>query len=146
MGHYKDDGFSLVEVIIAMFLLAALSLAVLPLIIGATRLSVDNRNSVEVTALADAHIAALRAQFPTQPTTDTTCTRLRNAATQLLDSDPGTVPNIAVPDGFTRQVIVESCPTGANAGKPAALLVTVTISPPAGDAVTIRTRISVSAA
>ncbi len=33
MTSQSDDGFSLVEVIIAMFLLAVLSLAVLPLII-----------------------------------------------------------------------------------------------------------------
>ncbi|SBS74122.1 prepilin-type N-terminal cleavage/methylation domain-containing protein [uncultured Microbacterium sp.] len=146
MTTQSDDGFSLVEVIIAMFLLAVLSLAVLPLIIGATRLSVDNRDSVEATSLADAHIAALRAQFPTQPTTDTTCAQLRTAATLLVDANPATLPNVVIPTGLTRTVTVEACPTGAGVGKPAAILVTVRITDVDGDATVLRTRIPVTSA
>lgn len=141
-----DDGFSLVEVLIAMFLLAVLSLAVLPLLIGVTRLSVENRDSVETTALADAHLSALRAQFPVQPTTDTTCAQLRTAATYLVDNVAGTLPNIVIPTGYTRAVTVETCPTGAAAGKPAALLVTVSVTAPDGDVKVLRTRILVTAA
>ena len=44
MGSQNDGGFSLVEVLIAMFLLAVLSLAVLPLIVGAATSSVVNRD------------------------------------------------------------------------------------------------------
>lgn len=142
-----EEGFSLVEVIIAMFLLAVLSLAVLPLIISGTRLSVDNRDTVEATALADAHLAALRAQFPAQPPTDTTCAQLRAAAVTLVDAVPGTLPNITVPAGLTRAVAVENCPSGTTAGKPAAMLVTVTISESGGARlVVLRSRIPVSAA
>lgn len=146
MTQRSDDGFSLVEVLIAMFLLAVLSLAVLPLIIGATRLSVDNRDTIEATALADAHIAALRAQFPTQPTTDTTCAQLRAAATVLVDASPSTLPNIAIPAGYSRTVTVETCPTGAALGKPAAILVTVRVDARDGDSTVLRTRIPVTTA
>lgn len=142
-----EDGFSLVEVIIAMFLLAVLSLAVLPLLIAGTRLSVDNRDTVEATAFADAHLSALRAQFPAQPATTTTCAQLRTAAATLVDSAPGTLPNITLPAGFTRTVTVASCPTGAAAGKPAAVLVTVSIADTDGETlITLRSRIPVSAA
>ncbi|RZI89212.1 MAG: prepilin-type N-terminal cleavage/methylation domain-containing protein [Microbacterium sp.] len=142
-----DDGFSLVEVVMAMFLLTLLALAVLPLFISATRMSVANRDSIEATALADAHLSALRAQFPPQPITATTCAGLVTAATRLVDTNPATLPNITVPAGLTRHVAVESCPTGTAAGKPAAVLVTVRISNAAGtNLATLRTRIPVSSA
>lgn len=147
MFQRSDDGFSLVEVVMAMFLLSLLALAVLPLFISATRVSVDNRDAVEATALAQAHVAALRSEFPTQPVTATTCAALTSAAARIADANPATLPNITLPAGLTRQVTVESCPTGAAAGKPAAILVSVRISDAAGKIlVTLRTRIPVSAA
>lgn len=144
MFQRSDDGFSLVEMIIAMFLLAVLSLAVLPLLISATALSIDNRDRVEATALADAHLSALQAQFPAQPATTTTCADLRTAATKLVDSDPTTLPNIVIPTGYARTLTVEACPTGANAGKPAAILVTVRVTPLDGDIAVLRSRIPVT--
>lgn len=146
MTARSDEGFSLVEVLIAMFLLGVLSLAILPLIIGATRLTLDNRESVEATALADSHVAALRAQFPVQPATDTTCAQLRNAATLLVDNNAATLPNVVLPTGFTRNVAVETCPTGVAAGKPAGILVTIRVTAPDGDATVLRTRIPVTSA
>lgn len=145
MFQRSDDGFSLVEMIIAMFLLAVLSLAVLPLLISATALSVDNRDRVTATALADAHVSALRAQFPVQPATATTCAQLRDSASKLVDADPLTVPNVVIPSGYTRTVTVASCPTGADAGKPTAVLVTVRVTPASGKTAVIQTRIAVTA-
>ncbi len=144
MSLRSDDGFSLVEVILAMLLLSVLSLAVLPLIIGATALSVQNKSSVQATALADSHLAALRSQFPAQPTIDTKCADLQTAASKLVDNDPATLPDIVVPSGFTRSVVVGACPTGALAGKPAAILVTITVTPQGEDPVVLRSRIPVT--
>lgn len=76
---YDDDGFSLAEVIIAMFLLAVLSLAVLPLIIRASGLSTSNQDTVSAIAVANAHISELRAQFPNDPATTETCEDLEVA-------------------------------------------------------------------
>lgn len=147
MSKRSDDGFSLVEVVVAIFLLGLLSLGVLPLLIGGVRLSTENRTTVEATALAEAHLAALRAQFPTQPATTTTCADLQLAASVLRDSDTSTLPNIAVPTGFQRDVVVESCPSGAAAGKPAGMLVTITIERTGGGTlIVLRSRIPVSAA
>ncbi|WP_425841426.1 prepilin-type N-terminal cleavage/methylation domain-containing protein [Microbacterium sp. PA5] len=145
MFQRSDDGFSLVEMILAMFLLAVLSLAVLPLLISATALSIDNRDRVTATALADAHISALRAQFPVQPATTTTCAQLRDSAVKLVDADPMTLPNVAIPAGFTRTVTVAACPTGVDVGKPAAILVTVRVTPATGKAAVLQTRIAVTA-
>lgn len=139
----SEGGFSLVEVLIAMFLLSLLSLAVLPLLITGVAVSVSNRDNVQTTALADAHLAALRTQFPAQPVTETTCAALHTTVTKLLADDP-TVPNVEVPPGFTRSIAVEACPTGANAGKPGAPLVTVRITPATGGAVEIKSRIPVT--
>ncbi len=147
MSPRPDDGFSLVEVILAMLLLSMLSLAVLPLIIGATALSVQNKGTVQATALADSYLSALKAKFPAQPTTDTKCSGdegLVKRAAELVDGDPTTLPNIAVPSGLTRSIVVESCPTGAYAGKPAAVLVTITVTPKGEAPVVLRSRIPVT--
>ncbi len=143
MSDHNDDGFSLVEVLIAMFLLSMLSLAVLPLLITATAVSIDNRDSVQTTALADAHLSTIRAQFPAQPVTETKCADLHTAVARLLADDPD-VPNVEVPEGFSRSITVESCPVGAAAGEPAALLVTVRITPAGGDTVALKSRVPVS--
>ena len=65
------DGFSLVEVVIAMFLLAVLALAVLPALIGATRASVTNRSVLTATTFANGQLAAIQADFPDDPTAPT---------------------------------------------------------------------------
>lgn len=64
MTQHRDDGFSLVEVVVAVFLLGLVSLAVLPLIVGVAALSVTNRDTASATGYAQAQIAAIRDEFP----------------------------------------------------------------------------------
>lgn len=117
----SSDGFSLVEVIIAMFLLMVLALAVLPLIIGATRTSVVNRDIVAATAFANAQLAPVKADFGVDPTTPTRCSELAARAVQ---------PEAAIPDpadtGMSATVEVATCPVGA-AAYPATVAVTVEV-------------------
>lgn len=58
-----DSGFSLVEVVIAMLMLGLMSLALLPLLIGTMKASVENRSLVTATAIANDRIAEVRAGF-----------------------------------------------------------------------------------
>ncbi|MGC3956386.1 MAG: prepilin-type N-terminal cleavage/methylation domain-containing protein [Propionicimonas sp.] len=58
-----NRGFSLIEVLIAMFVLALMALALIPLLIGATRLSVTNRSLAAASAFATAEIAEVQSAF-----------------------------------------------------------------------------------
>lgn len=135
MFQRADDGFSLVEVLMAMFLLTMLALAVLPLLIGATQLSVANRDLSAATAFANAQLAPIKTDFPLEATTAKTCGTLRGFA----DSD------IVGPDGIIADIVVNACPTGI-AAYPTTVPVTVTVVDERGDnLVTLTTRIPVGA-
>lgn len=129
MFQRADDGFSLVEVLIAMFLLAVLSLAVLPLIITVTSVSVSNRDLSEATAFAQAQLAPIRDAFPVNPLTPASCDHLASFA------DTGVVG----PADLTADIVIGACPTTF----PATVTVKITVQDPGGVLVTLPTRILV---
>ncbi|WP_413354526.1 type IV pilus modification PilV family protein [Microbacterium sp. 1P06AB] len=71
-----DDGVSLVEVVIAMFLFALLAVAILPLAIQAQALSSTNRDAASASAFASGLLAEVRAEF--RDTDLQTCAEVRN--------------------------------------------------------------------
>jgi type II secretory pathway pseudopilin PulG len=98
-------GFSLIEIIIAMFLLMVIALALLPALIGATRVSVVNRSLVEATAFANAQLAPIRAAFPDNSSSPTSC--------GTLTAKNGSV-NPDQPSPKTRlfaKIVVGACPS-----------------------------------
>ena len=115
----SDEGFSIVEVILAMFLLAILALAVLPLMIGATRASTTNRSLVSATTFANAQIAPIRAAFPNAATGTTSCATLRSTYAQTGIADPSGT-------GLMADVTIGTCPS-ASTDYPAAVSVTVSV-------------------
>lgn len=122
MSRRSDEGFSLVEVIIAMFLLAVLTLAVLPLLIGAMRLSVTNNDLVAATAFANSRLAVLRDDFPVAPLNPTSCAALqgRVVTTAAPIED-------AAPTGLTATIaVLDPCPS-ATAGFPTSIRVSVSV-------------------
>lgn len=130
-----SEGFSIVEVIIAMFLLMVLALAVLPLIIGATNTSVVNRDLVAATTFANNQLAPIKASFPNDPSTPTSCATLRGRAAVDVADVAGT--------GLQADLTVGACP----AAYPGSVLVTVAVEDSAapGDVlVQLPTRVSVS--
>jgi len=130
-----DDGFSLVEVLIAMFLLSMIAIAVLPLLIGATRLSVANKDLATATAFANAQLAPLKAAFPAEPSAPTSCAALRAMA----------ATDVAGPQGISADISVNACPA-ASGGYPASVPVAVSVSDAQGvERITLRTRIMVGA-
>lgn len=145
MVQRSDDGFSLVEVIIALFLFAVISLAVLPLLISGVSMSVANRDVVAATALANERLAQLRDDFPTAKGTARTCSSLLTAVDTIDPDDPSnpdlTVTATALPDDAGDPI----CPAGASA-YPRSILVTIAVLDGEGQLVAVPTRISVGAA
>lgn len=58
-----DAGFSLVEVIIAMFVLALMAIGLIPLMVGAMQSSVTNRSLATASAFATAQLAEVQSSF-----------------------------------------------------------------------------------
>lgn len=71
-----DDGVGLIEIVVAMLLLAVLALGVLPLLLQATTASVVNRDLVAANNVASAELAPIRAGFPNSPANAKTCADL----------------------------------------------------------------------
>lgn len=145
MCQRSEDGFSLVEVIIALFLFAMISLAVLPLLVSGVSLSVVNRDVVAATALANDRLAQLRDEFPTAKGTARTCNALLIAAAAIEPGDPSN-PDLTVTVTATSDEAGEPiCPAEAGA-YPRSVLVTFTVVDGGGRLASVPTRISVGAA
>ncbi len=148
MFQRHDEGFSLVEVLIAMFLLAVLSLAVLPLLIGVTRASVSNRDVITATTLANARLAPLRAAFPLEQSPAKKCqTELISAIGAIATTDANnpslTVTVVATPE-VTESGVPKVCPT-ATTQYPRTILITATVTGGGTPLAVVPTRILVGA-
>lgn len=130
----SQSGISLVEVIIAMFLLALMSVATLPLLIGGVRASAINRDLVAANSLAIAELSALQVAFPNSAANS--CAAVQASAASGLTDPSGS--------RVTATITVGSCP----ASYPATVPVTVQAFGPgsAQAAVTLDSAILVAAA
>lgn len=145
MFQRHDDGFSLVEVVVAMFLFGLISLAVLPLLISGISLSSVNRDVVAATTLANDRLSQLREEFPTSKASVRTCSELLTAIA-AIDSDDPRNPGLTVTATATPDVAGgQTCPTVATA-YPRAVLVTVAVSDSTGEVASVPTRIMVGSA
>ena len=133
--NLDDSGLSLVELVIAMFVLAVVSLAVLPLIVGTTKVSAQNRGELAATAFANDQLARVQADYPATPGDDSTsCIALRALQTAPPAADPAT--------GSEARLTVGACP----AVFPGSVPVTVTVSQGGAVISTVTTRVRVGAA
>ncbi len=131
-GNQDEDGFSLVELVIAMFLLAVLSLAVLPLFVGTTRLSAQNRSELSATAFAGDRLATIQAAYPSTPGDDSTsCGALRALQNQAPVADAAS--------GYASRITVGACPTAY----PGSVSVTVTVLDGGAEVASVATRVRV---
>jgi prepilin-type N-terminal cleavage/methylation domain-containing protein len=145
----SDSGFSLVEVIIAMFLLAVIALAILPLAIGTVSLSVTNRSLVAANTLAGAHLAEFRGVFPNDGTSGS-CGAAAALARTIGGEDPAgavlptTVSGIddSADTGLTAEISLTGCP----ATLPGTVTLTVAVSEDGSSSAltTVRTNILVT--
>lgn len=142
MFQPRNDGFSLVEVIIAVFLFGLISLAVLPLLIAGIGLSASNRDVVAATTLANDRLAQLREEFPTSKSSLRTCDQLLAALRELDPDDAGNPALTARASADPDPEQLQACPVGA-AAYPRAVLVTVVVTDDTGAATRVPTRIMV---
>lgn len=130
-----DDGFSLVEVVIAMFLFAVLALAILPLMTGLSQRSAENRTTLSATAFARQELSKIQADYPATPgNAGTSCAALRTLQTRPAVVDPAS--------GFAARVTVDACPSTF----PASVPLRVVVARGGSDLVTVATRVRVGAA
>lgn len=117
----SEHGFSLVEVVVTMFLVALMAVGILPLILGLTQTSVTNRTLLAATSLANAELAKLQAAFPIDPSaTSTSCAALRSLQSAA--------PAVDTSNNLQAQLTVGACPAAAPANYPASVPVTVTVT------------------
>ncbi|MEJ6553843.1 prepilin-type N-terminal cleavage/methylation domain-containing protein [Microbacterium esteraromaticum] len=134
MNTRTDDGFSLVEVVIAMFLFMILAVATLPLTVQVISTTAVNRDSLTATAFAKSQLAKIQAAYPATPGSTTSCTTLR-----AMQSSP---PAVDTASGFEATVTVGACP----AAFPASVAVHVTVSDHGDPLTSLTTRVRVGAA
>ncbi|BDV30352.1 type IV pilus modification PilV family protein [Microbacterium terricola] len=133
--RHQERGFSLIEVVIAIFVFAVISLAILPLAIQAAALSTVNRDQAAANALASSQLAGIRSSFPDDSTNS--CAAVR--ATQITQvKDPAETD-------LTANLVVSACP----ASYPGVVTITATVYDPAESStdavVTMATQIVVTA-
>lgn len=103
-GGEEMAGVSLVEVVVAMFVLALMSMAVIPLLIASARLSTQNSALTTATSLANAQLAELRAAFRNDG--DSSCTAVQEeVADRMAAGISGPAGN-----GLTGTLTAGSCP------------------------------------
>lgn len=93
-------GVSLVEVVVAMFILGLMSVAVLPLLIGGVQASATNRDLVAANSFAGAELAVLQNDFPNSA--DNSCASVSAKAGGGLTDPSGS--------GVTGSIEVGACP------------------------------------
>lgn len=100
-----DAGFSMVEIVVAMLLFALLSVAVIPLIIGITVLTANNRDIEDARASVASDIAQLREQYPSDPAASSAalCSALDTYGFSPTPSDIG--------NGLTVKRTADACPS-----------------------------------
>lgn len=128
----SDTGFSLIEVVVAIVVLVAMSLGLLPLLIGSVKISAVNRDLVSASSYAHSRVSELRDAFP--DAADTSCAAV-TARETTNDVDPAGT-------GLKSDIGVASCP----AVYPGVVTVTVVVrnSMSASSLVTLNTQIVVT--
>lgn len=100
-----DEGLSLIEIVVAMFILALLSVAFLPLLVQGVRQSAQTATIATATQLANARMDAERAQAQA----GTNCTSLANPA-NLSTTDSRGIPLLVSSPSVTA-----TCPASSTA-------------------------------
>lgn len=126
-----DDGFSLVEVVVAMFLFMIVAVAVLPLTVRAVSTSTVNRDLTAASSFAAARLAEVRDEFG-DDSADTSCEGVRGKA-HIGQAD-------SADTGLSSDLMVSDCPDAY----PGTVTVTAVIKADATEIVRMPTRIVVT--
>ena len=112
----NESGFGLVEIIVALFMLAILAVAFLPLLIQGLQLSANNATRATATQILHDRLEFVRTQ-------STTCSTIKSAV-ERTEISP-----VQDPRGISFQVktVVATCPTGAAAAIPGTIGITIEV-------------------
>ena len=102
---WGDEGLTLIEIVVAMFILALLSVAFLPLLVQGVQQSAQTATIATATQLANARVDSERAQAQA----GTNCTSLANPA------DLSTTDSRGIPLLVTSPPVTATCPTSSTA-------------------------------
>lgn len=103
----QDDGFGVIEVVVAMFLLGIIAVAVIPILVQGLRLSVTNAALATATQLANQQVEQVRGvslcSGVTATTTTTTVRSISLKASRSVATCPATYPGtVSVSVSVTR--------------------------------------------
>jgi prepilin-type N-terminal cleavage/methylation domain-containing protein len=122
-----DRGFSLVEMVLAIFLLGLLAMATLPLLIATTKNSVINRDINTATSYANAVIVEIRSEYP-DGALATSCAGLKSVADAAAEQTSA--------QQFTATVTLNASCSSIATDYPFAMPITVSVHSPASGATT----------
>ena len=104
-GSSSEDGLTLIEIVVAMFILALLSVAFLPLLVQGVKKSAQTATIATATQLANARMDSERAQAQA----GTNCTSLANPA------DLSTTDSRGIPLLVSSPSVTATCPASSTA-------------------------------
>lgn len=131
-GTPHDLGFSLVEVVIAMVLFAFLAVAILPLLMNVTKITVQNSELVRAKSATQHKIASLQRDYPsnTSVQVDASLPAGQTRACAALPQGAGTEEDLG--KGLTLVTYAEACP----AAFPGTVAVHTSVRNASGDTLT----------
>ena len=117
-----DQGFSLVEIVVAMLLFAVIALGVLPLLISGTQLTVSNSESVRGKAAVQQKLSAIQRYYPTDQTVQVETSRPVGQTRDCSALPTAAAPLKETVGDLTVTTVAGACPTAFPATVPVQVL------------------------
>ncbi len=119
-----EQGFSLVEIVVAMLLFAVIALGVLPLLISGTQLTVSNSESVRGKAAVQQKLSAIQRYYPTDQTVQVETSRPVGQTRDCSALPTAAAPLKETVGDLTVTTVAGACPTAFPATVPVQVTVT----------------------
>lgn len=123
-GSQPEQGFSLVEIVIAMLLFALLAVGVLPLLVNVTQLTVSNSESVRGKAAVQQKLASIQRYYPTDMSVQVEASRPVGQTRNCSALPPIAAPLKETVGDLTVTTVAGTCPSAF----PATVSITVTVT------------------
>lgn len=123
-GRRNEQGFSLVEIVIAMLLFALLAVGILPLLVSVTQLTVGNSESVRGKAAVQQKLASIQRYYPTDPSVQVEASRPIGQTRNCSALPTSAAPLKEMVGDLTVTTTAGPCPTAF----PATVSVNVTVT------------------
>ena len=112
IGGGDEQGFGLIEIVVAIFLLAIVTLAVLPLLVQGLKLSASNATVAAATQLANQQVESLRSKSLCSDIAPATTTATAKGVLLQVSRTVGSCPIVGYPISVPVSVSVMRTDTG----------------------------------